>query len=302
MPKPRLAAVGLGLVLLGSPPASAQGIAPHESDLAALPVALPLPPVPPSAAERRAAVAAALRTAARQAGFDPALLVAIATVESGLDDGAANPRSSATGPLQFTAGTWSLAIARFGEGLPEIEDARSRIAALGAALGELARRPRPNRAEARAIEAERRDVQAALRAEEAALLALRRHPEVAGRLAARLSQDDAARLRALTGRLPEGPGDIYALHFLGIGAAAALLDAARRAPARSVAELLPPAVLEGNREIFHDAAGKPLGARAARSRIAARIEAALRPAEVQMAEAQMAEGESAAAQEPPEAR
>jgi hypothetical protein len=61
-------------------------------------------------------------------------------------------------------------------------------------------------------------------------------------------------------------------------------------------------VLEGNREIFHDAAGKPLGARAARSRIAARIEAALRPSEVQMAEAQMAEGESAAAQEPPEAR
>jgi hypothetical protein len=235
----------------------------------------------PPAEQGRARVAAAVRAAAAASGFDPEMLLAIAMAESSLREGARNPRSTAAGPLQFTTPTWLAAVHAYADRIPALAPHRRRMMELASrdiALGGSALPPR-----------QRRPVLAALRREQAAArgaaLALRHDAAVAARVAAVLAQDDADRFRALTGARPAGPGEIYAIHLLGVGVAADLARAERQRPAASVEGVLPPGVLRANREIFRGEGGRALTVREAQARIAAR----LRPPEttelVQLAEA-----------------
>jgi hypothetical protein len=257
---------------------------------AALPFPLPPPPEPGmpasvSQARRRAAVAAAIRAAAEGAGFDPDLLVRIAIAESSLRTDARNPRSSAAGPLQFTETTWLAAVARFGPDIPEVAPVAAALAALPEREAALGRRPARTRTEVRA----RAEALAQVRREAAAVradaLALRHDVAAAAKVAVALARDDAARFAALTRRPPNHPGEVYALHFLGVGLAADLARAAAKQPAQPVSRILPHEVLRANREVFLDERGRPVSARTAKARIAARLQLPASLGDVQVADA-----------------
>ncbi len=244
--------------------------------------ARPAPPAtaPESAAARRERVAAEVRDAARAAGFDPAILHAIAMAESSLREHVRNPRSSAAGPLQFSARTWLRAVPRFAPRIPELALHMRRLEELAAQERSLSRSRMPPRERRRQLAALRRQQAAA----ERAALALRHNARIAARVAAALAQEDAERFRRLTGEHPAKPADIYAVHLLGVSAAADLAKAARQRPKTSVAEVLPAAVLRANPEIFKGPDGKPLPVQQARERIAVRL-GPTEPAPVQVAEA-----------------
>lgn len=227
----------------------------------------PAAATPETAETRRERAAEAVRGAARAAGFEPALLLAIAMAESSLREHVRNPRSSAAGPMQFSAATWLRVLPRFAAAIPELLPHARR-------LEELAARER-KLSQGRIAPRDRRRQFAALRREQAAAqraaLALRHDARIAARVAAALAQEDAERYRSLTGERPATPGDIYAVHLLGVAAAAGLAKAARQRPEASVAAVLPPGVLRANPEIFTGPDGKPLPVRQARERIAARL-------------------------------
>lgn len=220
-----------------------------------------------TAEERRLRVAEAVRGAARDTGFDPDTLVAIAMAESSLREEARNPRSSAAGPLQFTTATWLAAVYGLADRVPALVPHRDRLRALSARELALGQKKMPRAQRSAALRALRREQTAAQRA----ALALRHDAAIAARVAATLAQEDAERYRRLTGSPPASPGEVYAIHFLGVGVAAALARAARERPGTSIAEVLPPAVLRANREIFLGPKGRPIAVREARSRIAGRL-------------------------------
>lgn len=293
---PPLAAVALLLFCAIAPATPREPPPPQNPTATAEALPLPPPPAPPPPPDprvlRHSGTAAAVREAAVAAGFDPTLLLAIAVAESGLRVEARSRRSSATGTMQFTETTWLAAVERFGPGMPRLEGAARRLAALKTREAALARRhpaPRGNRAEAAAL---RRDA-AALRREAAAtrraVLALRRDPHLSAAVAAALAREDAGRFAALTRRQPSGPAEVYALHLLGVTAAAELARAAREQPDRRVDRILPPAVLRANREVFLGERRVPVSARAAMERIAARI--ALAPHDAEPGGVQVAEAE-----------
>lgn len=240
------------------------------------------PATPAAAAEppeaRRAKVVEEVRAAARATGFDPAMLLAIVMAESSLRENVRNPRSSAAGPLQFSATTWLAALPAFAGRIPELAPHARRLEELADRERRLDRMQAPPRGRRAMLVLLRREQAKARRA----ALALRYDIRVAARVAAALAQEDAERFRALTGQRPAGAGDIYAVHLLGVGAAADLAKAVRQRPEASVAEVLPRAVLAANPEIFRGPDGGALTVRQARQRIAARIGPA---APVQVAEA-----------------
>ncbi|MDI3308243.1 MAG: transglycosylase SLT domain-containing protein [Acetobacteraceae bacterium] len=237
-------------------------------------------PAPEPAEARRERVAELVRSAARAAGFDPELLLAIAMAESSLREHVRNPRSSAAGPMQFSATTWMRAIPRFAARIPELAPHARRMEELAAQERRLSQGKAPPRRRRAQLAALRRERAVA----ERAALALRHDARIAARVAAALAQEDAERYRSLTGERPATAADIYAVHLLGVGTAAELAKAARQRPNASVATVLPAGVLSANPEIFAGPGGKPLPVRQARERIAARL-VPVEPPPVQVAEA-----------------
>jgi len=186
-------------------------------------------------------VFAAIQTAAHTAGEDFDYLVRTAMRESSLNPEAKARTSSATGLFQFIEQTWLATVKKHGDkhGLGLIAD-EIKV-----------------RADGRHIVPDK-----ALRQE---ILALRKDPEIASRMAAELTADHRDYLEGRLGR-PVSQGELYAAHFLGPKGAVDLIRAAQRDPAGAAADLFPDAV-RANRSIFYAADGSARSLSDVRARV-----------------------------------
>jgi hypothetical protein len=101
-------------------------------------------------------------------------------------------------------------------------------------------------------------------------LALRFDPQLSALLAGALTAENSDLLAARLGR-PPTEGELYSAHVLGAGGAAQLARAAQKSPEASVAQLFP-AAARANHALFHDDAGRPLGAAALSAKFASMID------------------------------
>ena len=164
-------------------------------------------------------VRSTIRTAAHASGGDFTYLLRQAEIESGLNPDAKAKTSSATGLFQFTEGTWLKSLQLYGarHGLNQASNAIS--------------------------------TNAMTSSERAALLDLRRNPEIATRMAAEYAADNARYLKS-SGHEAVGPTELYLAHFLGPQGATRFLDGYKNSPDASAAMALPRAA-ESNKPIFY---------------------------------------------------
>lgn len=161
-------------------------------------------------------VTGAIRLASTETGVDFAYLMSKAAAESNFDPEAEARTSSATGLYQFLDSTWMEMVEKYG-------------AKHG--LG---------------------DMRAAPKGE---ILALRRDPEMAARMAAEFA---AQNKRVLEQNLPHreiGNTDLYMAHFLGAGGASEFLKQMEENPFQSGALRFPEAA-RANRNVFFDSQGR----------------------------------------------
>jgi hypothetical protein len=164
-------------------------------------------------------VRAAIQRAADATGVDFQLLVETAKRESSLNANARARTSSAVGAFQFIASTWLDMVRRHG----------------GAhGLGQYAAQLQNGTADDQT------------RAE---ILALRTDPEIAARMAAELTRENAQALTAQIGRAPTS-GELYAAHVMGSAGAAKLIQACASG-AQNAAAIFPREAA-ANRGLFYD--------------------------------------------------
>jgi len=174
----------------------------------------------------------ALRRAASGSRTPFTTLVGIAAAESNFRPDARNARSSATGPFQITERTWLELMKRYGAAV-----GRSDLAALVS-----------TDAEGRAsVSPENR----------AAVLDARKDLDLSAQLTARLCDENRAGLSRKLGRAPS-EAEVRLAHFLGLGGATKLIQAAAETPDLSVKTLLPKAFAH-NRAALSEA-GQPMTA------------------------------------------
>lgn len=173
----------------------------------------------------------AIQSAARATGVDFGLLVETARRESALNPHARAATSSATGLFQFIESTWLDMVKKHG--------ADHGLGAYAQQIGMREGRAFVSDPDARAQ-----------------ILALRNNPEVAARMAAELTQENAAALQARLGRAPRA-GELYAAHVMGPAGAARLIEAAQSRVADASA--LFPREAAANRGLFF-AGSEPLSA------------------------------------------
>ena len=164
-------------------------------------------------------VRSTIRTAAHASGGDFTYLLRQAEIESGLNPDAKARTSSATGLFQFTEGTWLKSLQLYGA-RHGLDQASSTISS-----------------------------NAMTSSERAALLDLRRNPEIATRMAAEYAADNARFLKS-SGHEAIGPTELYLAHFLGPQGATRFLDGYKNSPDGSAAMALPRAA-ESNKPIFY---------------------------------------------------
>ena len=186
----------------------------------------------------RSAVTGAIQLASTRSGVDFSYLYAQAKLESGLNPNAHAATSSARGLYQFTAATWLDIVRKHGSanGLGWAADA------LNAGASPTAR---------------------------AAILDLRRDPQVAASMAAAFANDNRASLEAGLGR-PATATDLYIAHFLGASGALKFLrahDADPQAAGVGVAV----AAAHANHAVFYAADGTPRSLAAIYDRFAAKL-------------------------------
>ena len=179
----------------------------------------------------RPQIFAALENASARTGVDFDYLLQTAERESGLKTSAKAKTSSAAGLFQFIEETWLSTVKKHG-------------AEFG--LG----------AQAAAIEAgsdgRHKVSDPAVRQE---ILALRHDPKVSALMAGALTQDSADGLESGLGRAPRD-GELYIAHFLGMGGAVRLIQAAETQPGQSAAALFPKAAA-ANKAVFYGSDGQP---------------------------------------------
>jgi len=175
-----------------------------------------------------------IREAASATGVSFDYLLAQAARESGLDPLACNTRSSAAGLFQFTSQTWMDMVRRHGakHGLGDQAAAITR-----GANGRL-------------------DI--ADKTMKAAVLELRKDPELSAMMAAEYARDNSKVLERKLGR-PATASDLHLAHFLGAGGAVRVIEGMASDPDNSAHSLLPEAA-RANPELFRDP-----GSREARS-------------------------------------
>lgn len=179
-------------------------------------------------------VVTGIREAASATGISFDYLLAQAARESGLDPQACNTRSSAAGLFQFTSQTWFDMVRRHGAKL-----------GLGEQAAAITRGPNG-----------RLDI--ADKTMKAAVLELRKDPELSAMMAAEYARDNSKILERKLGR-PATASDLHLAHFLGAGGAVRVIEGMASAPDDSAHSLLPEAA-RANPELFRDP-----GSREARS-------------------------------------
>lgn len=173
-----------------------------------------------------AAIEQVVQRAADATGVDFGFLLRTAKRESGLRATAHAPTSSAAGLFQFIEQTWMSTLKRHGSA-----HGYARYAQL-VEQGADGRYFVPGGEEARRT-----------------VMNLRYEPHAASVMAGELISDNAAFLRARTGREPTG-GELYAAHFLGPQGSARLIQATQTNPSGAAANLFPDAA-GSNRSIFY---------------------------------------------------
>lgn len=167
-----------------------------------------------------------IQSAADATGADFDFLVQTAARESNFDPAARARTSSAAGMFQFIEQTWFAMMARHGADHGQAELASKIVQGSDGRFSA---------------------TDPAARQE---ILDLRFDAAFSSRMAGELAAENAAVLRAATGREPNG-GELYAAHFLGAGNAARLIEAAQEQPRQRASELFP-AAASANRAIFYE--------------------------------------------------
>jgi hypothetical protein len=175
-------------------------------------------------------VLAAIRNASAQSGTRFDVMLASATLESGLNPNAQASGSSAKGLFQFVDQTWLEAVRQYGPSH-----------GLGGEAAAVVRRGSSLTVDDPAL---RRRI-----------LDLRNDPTVASEMAADHLRGITDKL-ALTLHRPPDATETYLGHFLGGGGASQMLQAVQSTPNRSAADLLPEAA-SANPAMFRSANGTP---------------------------------------------
>ncbi len=175
-------------------------------------------------------VIAAIRSASAKTGMRFDVMLASATLESGLNPTAQASGSSAKGLFQFVDQTWLEAVRQYGPSH-----------GLSAEAAAVVRRGSGLTVEDPALRQR--------------ILDLRDNPTVAAELAGDHLRGITDQLTQTLGRPPDA-SEIYLGHFLGSGAASHLLQALQSTPNRSAASLLPQAA-SSNPSVFRAPNGTP---------------------------------------------
>jgi Transglycosylase SLT domain len=197
------------------------------------------------------AVIGAIRQAAQATGTSFQYLLATAQVESGLNPQAGASTSSARGLFQFIEQTWLATLKQSGAalGYGQYADAITKNATGKYEVQDPSMR--------------------------SAILKLRNDPAANAAMAGAFTKDNASLLSEKLGRSPS-EGELYIAHFLGVGGAAKLINAAADDPSGSAASLFPSAA-HANTSIFYDhTTGSPRSLAQVRDVLTARYDIAAR--------------------------
>jgi hypothetical protein len=177
------------------------------------------------------AIVAPVVEAARVAGTDPALLMAIADKESSFSPHARASTSSASGLFQFVESTWLKAVRLFGWRHGREKEAEA---------------IHPNEDGRPSVDGKSRD----------AILRLRDDPYLSAVFAAEMLKKDGEKIAGQLGRNLTF-GETYLIHFLGPDDAARFMKKVDEAPDASAAQLLPKPA-KANLPIFYKRDGKKM--------------------------------------------
>lgn len=173
----------------------------------------------------------AIVEAAQATGAHGGYLLHIALRESGLNDSAKAPTSSASGPFQFVTQTWLQTLKTYGP-RHGLEDLAGQINRTSKGRYEVAD-------------------QAALRE----ILSLRHDPRVSALMAAEFTRANEASLSRQLGR-EVTQGELYVAHVLGAGGAATLIKTVKTQP-DALASVRLPAAAKANRWLFYKGGWQP---------------------------------------------
>lgn len=175
-------------------------------------------------------VAQPIAQAAQETGVSFDYLVKTAKRESGMNPEAKAPNSSATGLFQFIEQTWLGLVKRQGANVG-LEDAAAAISRDGAGRYTVADPTTRQQ-----------------------ILALRKDPTLASKMAGIFTAENRETLKGALGRDPSG-GELYIAHFLGVNGASNFITQAANNPDKSAAAAFPDAA-SANRSIFFDGKGR----------------------------------------------
>lgn len=186
--------------------------------------------IAPGVDPTRVRIAGAIKQAASTAGISFEYLLTTAKMESDFNPTAGATTSSAHGLFQFIDQTWLGTVkeagAQFGYG--KYADAITRTASGRYTVDDPAVRE--------------------------SIMRLRDDPTAASAMAGALTQSNSFKLTGMIGRRPTD-GELYMAHFMGVGGAAKLINAAEDNPRASAAQMFPNAAA-ANRSIFYERSGQ----------------------------------------------
>jgi hypothetical protein len=177
----------------------------------------------------RAKIAGAIKQGAGATGTSFEYLLTTAKMESNFNPTAKASTSSAGGLFQFIDQTWLGTVKEAGGALGYDKEAAAitRSASGNYSVDDPAAK--------------------------AAIMKLRDDPETASAMAGVLTQNNSFELTGKLGRRPSDP-ELYMAHFMGVGGAAKLINAAQDRPNASAAAMFPNAAA-ANQSIFYDKSG-----------------------------------------------